>query len=118
VGPPPPAPAPALPWMQAASKAALIHSRSPTDLHKRQQQPQVPQDDRLRAGAAATAAEEEGHGWQLRSLQQVNSVFATPTYNPCTFCGPGCTTDRPGATSPQECSKCAGKCCCLVEAAT
>jgi hypothetical protein len=40
-----------------------------------------------------------------RSLQQVNSVFSRPTYSPCTFCGPGCSTGRLGATSPQDCSK-------------
>jgi hypothetical protein len=38
-----------------------------------------------------------------RSLQQVNPVFSQPTYAPCTFCGPGCDTRGPGATSAQDC---------------
>lgn len=42
---------------------------------------------------------------QQRSLQQVDSEFSMPTYSPCTFCGRGCSTGGPGATSPQSCSK-------------
>lgn len=45
-------------------------------------------------------------GSQQRVLQQVSTIFSTPTYNPCTFCGPGCRTDGPGSTSPKQCSEC------------
>lgn len=50
--------------------------------------------------------------WQQRSLQQVSKVFYTPTYNLCTFCGRGCSTRGPGATSPAQC----GECYCCREA--
>jgi hypothetical protein len=58
---------------------------NPVDFHQQQQQQQPARQ---------------------RSLQQVvDPVFYTPTYSTCTFCGPGCSTDEPGATSPEQCSK-------------
>jgi hypothetical protein len=112
-GAPPSAPAPVVPVMSAAP------SLLPPSLAKAQQTRQ--QDDAvatapqlLESAAAATAAagvRSRQQGAQAVSTasvvrpQQVNPVFSTPTYYPCTFCGPGCTTDGPGATSPQQCSK-------------
>lgn len=42
---------------------------------------------------------------QGRVLQQINTIFSQPTYNPCTLCGQGCDTPGPGAKSAQDCSE-------------
>jgi hypothetical protein len=41
--------------------------------------------------------------WGFLRNTGVAPVFYTPTYNPCTPCGPACWTAAPGSTSPQQC---------------
>jgi len=103
LGVPPPAPAPAVP----ADLLADIYLLGPSSLHT-----DVPDSLGHPATLEFPAAADQGlpggsdsqRGFQ-RSLQQLDPVFSTPTYNPCTFCGRGCFTDSPAATSPDQCSE-------------
>lgn len=110
---PPSAPAPAVPAMSAAPSLLPPPSLAKAQQARQQQDGVAKAPQLLESAAAATGAagvRSRQQGAQAVSTasvvrqQQVNPVFSTPTYYPCTFCGPGCTTDGPGATSPQQCS--------------
>lgn len=103
LGVPPPAPAPAIPANLLAGGYLLGPSSLPAGMpdtlnYPAALEPPAAADQGLPGGGDSEP------GFQ-RSLQQLDPVFSTPTYNPCTFCGRGCFTERPAATSADQCSK-------------
>jgi hypothetical protein len=107
------------PWEAApVSSTTAVPSSSPAALTAAiSWQQQSLQEEELAIAAAestavppvASAAMTAASSLQQRTLQQVSKVFSMPTYNLCTFCGRGCSTRGPGATSPAQCGKC--DCC-------
>lgn len=59
----------------------------------------------MAAAAAGVFPQQTPDSWEWLRGTGVNPVFYTPTYNPCTPCGPACYTNSPGATSALACSE-------------
>jgi hypothetical protein len=100
---------PLQPPQQARALASVSQAPAVPEASSISGTPEFPRPTQSTAHAAAAEQHnslQEQHSSPHRSLQQVDPVFSRPTYNPCTFCGPGCSTDGPGTTSAQQCSKC------------
>jgi hypothetical protein len=57
------------------------------------------------ATSSAVSPQQFLDSWGFLRNSGINPVFFEPTYDPCTACGPGCWTDSPGSTSPEQCGK-------------